>query len=225
MAPAVETACRYRRGPTSGAFLGYLPRAELYADVYPKLDCLLLTSEAEGSPLVVIEAMRHGVIPVVSRFFGHAAEGLLAPGVNCLTFRVGDVAEGAACIRRLAESPGLRQKLSSAARASAQSYDTDEMVKGWDHALRSVLATSTRELDEGTHSGSNSFGRLERWGLSPEFANHIRTFFGTRFQHKTGFDEWPGSLNSDNSLENEIRADLLAIEERCSTQLYDLETR
>ncbi len=222
---ASELEARFRAVADSVRYemLGFLPRERLYREVYPELDGLLLTSATEGSPLAVIEAMRHGVVPVVSRFHGHAAERLLSPGENCLTFRVGDHAEAAACIQRLAESPELWQRLSSAAVASTQRYDTDDMIKGWDHALRSVLSAPAREPVAFARGAPKTHGRLERWGISPELSDDIRRLCRSHFRHNAGFDEWPGSLNTDKTLESAVRTELVAIEESCSARWSDRE--
>ena len=73
-------------------FHGYVSIDRLYDYVYPAIDVLVMFSnDGEGSPFVLPEGMHHGVVPVVSRFLGHAAEGLIRPGKNSLTFPAGDM--------------------------------------------------------------------------------------------------------------------------------------
>ena len=85
------------------------PRSEL-AGRYREADVLVFPSEwDEPFGLVPLEAMACG-IPVVATGTGGSAE-YLRDGENCLLFPAGDPDGLAAAIRRLAEDPGLRQKL------------------------------------------------------------------------------------------------------------------
>jgi len=220
MKPVLEAGFRGMRNPNSYEMLGFIKRERLYEEVYPELDCLILTSVTEGSPLAIIEAMRHGVVPVASRYHGHAADGFLRPERNCLTYPVGDHAAAAACIKRLAESPELHHRLSSTALADAQSCDTNEMVDGWERALRSVLEASKRAPVNRIRPDRNAQGRLEAWGLSATLSDDLRRIFGKQFQHTAGFDEWPGSLSTDEVAEHSISVELAAIEKTCTAQLY-----
>ena len=100
----------------------------------------------------------------------------------------------------------------------------DDMIKGWDHALRSVLATPARELVADAQGAPKTHGRLERWGISAELSDDIRKLCRSHFRHNAGFDEWPGSLNTDKALESAVRTELVAIEESCGARLSDRET-
>src|SRR5262249_12711093 len=104
---------------------GFVDRDRLYQELYPELDCILLTSEQEGSPFVLIEAMQHGVVPVSSKFLGHATEGLLSPGLNSLTFPIGDAAAAATSLKRLAHNGVLLAQLAGQAKRSAAMYTRD----------------------------------------------------------------------------------------------------
>lgn len=201
--------------------LGFVPRKALYDDIYPRLDCLLLTSLSEGSPLAVIEAMRHGVVPVTSRFHGHASEGLLRPDRNGLTFPVGDYARAAACLVMLARNRVLLARLSAAAAADSSSYDSATMISGWDRALRSTLELPQRRLRaEVAAVPRATHGRLERWGLPASMASRVRRWSNRRFLHPSGFDEWPGSVSRDVGQEAAIREELTAIEDAQASLLY-----
>jgi glycosyltransferase involved in cell wall biosynthesis len=61
-------------------FLGARTSEQLFREVYPKLDVLLLFSESEAFGIALVEAMRHGVVPVSSRFVGCAAEAIAVHG-------------------------------------------------------------------------------------------------------------------------------------------------
>ena len=57
-------------------FLGWQTHEALYQDVLPQLDCLLNFSPTEGVTIAPREGLVHGIVPVLSRFPGLAAEGV-----------------------------------------------------------------------------------------------------------------------------------------------------
>jgi len=79
-------------------------------------DALLLPSESEGLPLVVVEAMAEGLVPVVSRL--EVVRELVTPGTDGLLFDSGDEAGMVGALRLLADA-GLRERLSVGAHATA----------------------------------------------------------------------------------------------------------
>ena len=200
--------------------LGFLPRERLYQEIYPELDCILLTSKREGSPLVLIEAMQHGVVPVSSRFHGHASEGLLSPGRNSLTFPVGDGAAAAAALIRLAHDKALLVRLGEEAKRTAASYTRDGMMNGWIEACSRALEKGTRMPAVHPPNSDRNYGRLDRLGMPGVLADTIRRLIGTKFNHGSGFDEWPGSLNTDTKLEAQICKKLSDIEKLNTDTLY-----
>ena len=201
--------------------LGFMNRERIYDDIYPELDCILLTSESEGGqPLVLVEAMRHGIVPVSSRFIGHASEGLLAPGQNCLTFPIGDPLAAASSLKRLAQDRGLLARLAIAAKASSDKYDREKMVRGWMAACLNVLKTESRRPSKKHSAPRSTYGRLERLGLPPLLINCLRNARGKWFEHGSGFGEWPGSLNTNRDLERQIWKKFGEIEQSRAALLY-----
>jgi glycosyltransferase involved in cell wall biosynthesis len=200
--------------------LGFINRETIYRQIYPELDCILLTSEHEGSPLVLIEAMRNGVVPISSRFAGHASEGLLAPEQNCLTFSVGDTSAAAVSIKRLARDRSLLRRLAVGAKASSAIYDHEHMVHGWMAACLTAFDTVPRKPANTHVAFYETYGRLERLGLPPTIIDLIRKARGKWFRHSSGFDEWPGSLSADEELAKQISDRLIAIENAKSASLY-----
>ena len=87
-------------------FLG--PLSEL-PDTYASFDIFVLPSLNEGMPMAVLEAMASGR-PVVATRIG-AVPQLLQDGESGLLVSPGDATQLAAAIRRLLDSPALRQKL------------------------------------------------------------------------------------------------------------------
>jgi glycosyltransferase involved in cell wall biosynthesis len=196
---------------------GYQSRSFLYERIYPHLDCLLLTSASEGSPLAVIEAMQHGVVPIISEFFGHAAEGLLRPGHNCLSFPVADIEVASRQLQRLAADRALLGRLSQQARASVQTlYERTSMQQGWVGALEDVLSLPGRTAI--ADQPEVAYGRLDRWGVPSPLANSIRRFLPQQSCAATGFDEWPGSICTDSAAVAAIADELRALEAACVTR-------
>lgn len=86
--------------------------------VYQRGDMLVLTSDWEGAPNVILEAMACG-LPVVSTRAGAAADFIVDGETGFLT-SVGDVETIADRIVRLASEPELRRQMGLAARARVE---------------------------------------------------------------------------------------------------------
>jgi hypothetical protein len=106
--------------------------------VFPNLDVLLMTSATEAFSNVLVEAMMHGVVPVVSRYDGLAVEGMIADGENALTFPVGDTRGAALAIDRLARNDAMLERLSRAALLRSQDYSSHQTLDRWVQALRNL---------------------------------------------------------------------------------------
>lgn len=98
--------------------VGFVPFAADPVPVYRSLDVAVHAStQPEPFGLTVVEAMACGRAVVVSAA-GGAAE-LFTDGVDALGVRPADAEQLASAIRRLIESPALRERLGAAARKSA----------------------------------------------------------------------------------------------------------
>jgi glycosyltransferase involved in cell wall biosynthesis len=84
--------------------------------LYPEHDVLVLPSRAEGLPVVLLEAMAAGVVPVVSDLPSGIPE-IVADGINGYRPPVGDVA---AFAKAIAELAGDRERLQTMSRAARQ---------------------------------------------------------------------------------------------------------
>lgn len=101
-------------GPRNARFLGFHDHARM-ASFYAEALCLAVPSEwFEMRPLVICEAMAHG-LPVVSSRIGGLGE-LVDDGVTGLLFTPGDPDDLAAKVKALADDAGLRHALGAAAR-------------------------------------------------------------------------------------------------------------
>lgn len=176
-------------------FRGALTATELYDTVYPEVECLLLMSPRESFGICLVEGMMNGVVPVSSRFLGQAAEGIVRHEENALLFAVGD-AEGAADqLARLATESSLQDRLSSAARRTAETrYTWEQSVNGWISALEAASAMPPTVGDVLPPYPAGPPGSLDRLGLPDGVVDTVRRtrrlMFGTD-PGMAGGEEWP----------------------------------
>ena len=103
--------------------------------------CLLLSSDYEGSPLSVVEAMAAG-LPVVSTRAGGVPE-LIEDGREGLLVQPGDVKSLSAAMVVLAEHAEARQSMGMAgARRARDSFDVSEMVRAYEELYETLHADS-----------------------------------------------------------------------------------
>jgi glycosyltransferase involved in cell wall biosynthesis len=110
--------------------LGFVPQQELFG-LMDRAAALLLTSEREGLPNVVLEAMARGKTVVSTPVGGIPAviedeqTGLLVP--------IGDVQATRAAVERALGEPGIRQRIGAAARERVREYCS------WDRVTERTL--------------------------------------------------------------------------------------
>ncbi|HEY6836506.1 MAG TPA: glycosyltransferase family 4 protein [Gaiellaceae bacterium] len=110
--------------------LGFVPQRELFG-LMDRAAVLLLTSEREGLPNVVLEAMARGKTVVSTPVGGipavidHGETGLIVP--------IGDVQATRAAVERALGDPELRQRIGAAARARVREYCS------WDRVTEQTL--------------------------------------------------------------------------------------
>lgn len=120
-------------------FTGILERSELLT-LFGKHDVFILTSDFEGLPLALIEAMGRGCVPVVSRTESGIPE-VLRDGVNGFSVPTGNIPAFAECLEKLYQDPAVRLKLSETARADAQKkYSRDRMVEDYLELFQNLFA-------------------------------------------------------------------------------------
>ena len=89
-------------------------------------DMLALTSESEGHPLVVLEAMARG-LPIVATRVGGISD-TVQHGVNGFIAPVRGVSEIAAALETLVNNPVLRERMGEASLARSRKFSVDRMV-------------------------------------------------------------------------------------------------
>lgn len=100
-------------------FHGYHSQAQLRAD-YARADLFVLTSFAEGIPVVLMEAMSQGVPVVASRITG--IPELVEDGVSGLLYTPGSKEQLVAACKRLMADPDLRNRCAEAGRQTVARY-------------------------------------------------------------------------------------------------------
>jgi glycosyltransferase involved in cell wall biosynthesis len=181
-------AARVARGTV--VLRGPMSIRALYDSVYSTLDCAILCSPSEGFPLMVLEAMLHGVVPVVSNYRGRAPEGLIGDGETGLVFPIGDMAAAAGALARLHQDAALVERLSRNARkhAEAGGYTIERHARQWSDLLDDVLRKSPA-LGVIPDNEPGPAGRLDKV-LGPGLAEFARRLFRRRFPHRD-LSEWP----------------------------------
>jgi glycosyltransferase involved in cell wall biosynthesis len=89
-------------------------------------DVFLLSSDSEGNPIVVLEAMARG-LPIVATSVGGISE-TVRPGVNGFVAPVRGVREIAAALETLTRDAALRDRMGKASLALSRNFSLDQMV-------------------------------------------------------------------------------------------------
>ena len=113
-----------------------------FLEVLQAADVFLLPSEKESFGLAALEALSCGV-PVVATRQGGVPE-VVREGENGFLAEIGDVDTMAAAVTRLITDDALHQRMSAAARATAETqFPMGKMIDLWEAYYQKVL-TSTR---------------------------------------------------------------------------------
>jgi len=172
-------------------FLGVLSYTGVIERVYHSADILLVTSLWETGPIVIWEAMAHGVAVVTSSFIGSGSEGSLKDGENCRLFPIGDTQHAAECIESLT-NPCLRKAIVDGGyRLVETRYSREQSIETWDRCFRKVIDTHAKEYISSKRNFPTK-GRLDRL-FGNRFAEDIRRLTGRRFNHTDPGGEWPHS--------------------------------
>ena len=100
-------------------------------DVHSKAGVFVLSSDYEGMPNALMEAMAVGVPSISTDCPCGGPEMLIRDGENGLLVPVGDEEAMAAALDKLLSDPHLAQKMGEQARADAQRYTPEKIFKKW----------------------------------------------------------------------------------------------
>jgi glycosyltransferase involved in cell wall biosynthesis len=143
---SLKAACSRWIASGQVRFPGTLPNAEILK-VFEQSDVLLLTSEFEGLPVSLLEAMAHGCVPVVTDIPSGIPE-LVRNGETGYRIGVGDIAGFAECLANLQADVARRRALSAASYQAIQAggFTTEDMVAAYLNLFERVLVEA--ELGE-----------------------------------------------------------------------------
>lgn len=106
------------------------------AEIYHEASILVMASEFEGLPLVILEAMAHGCIPVIYNSFS-AAEDIINNGENGLLIENGNEEQFVNALSELMSDFIKREALSIGAIQSSKKYSIDCISNVWLEVLNS----------------------------------------------------------------------------------------
>lgn len=118
----------YRAGLQESVQLN--PPTRRIEDEYVGSSILVMSSNYEGFPMVMIEAMACG-LPVVSFTFQCGPQDIIHHGINGLLVRNGDVEGLAATLMALMNRPAYRKALSEQARQVVNTYSEEAVMDQW----------------------------------------------------------------------------------------------
>jgi glycosyltransferase involved in cell wall biosynthesis len=105
-------------------------------DVLGAMDVFVLSSDWEGNPLSVVEAMASG-LPIVSTAAGGVPE-LMENGKEGFLLQVGDLRGLADCMIALLKSPETRQSFGIAASRRARDFDVSVMIGAYEELYETL---------------------------------------------------------------------------------------
>ncbi len=181
------------------AFHGYLEPERVQSEIYPRHDALIMFSRQEACPLVMQEAMAHGVVPVCTDFTGIRSLGFVRDGINALVYPCGDVSRAADHLQTLAGDRRAMLTMAQACRESARDFPLRKMLQEWLEALDRLASQPPRPLAERARDlallREPDGSRLGRLGLSPAWADRVRRCLLPPPRFADGWAEWPGTYS------------------------------
>ncbi|MBM7506046.1 glycosyltransferase [Agromyces aurantiacus] len=159
LAEALQELAREEGIADAVEFAGYRTDA---ADAFAQASVTLLTSTSEGAPLVLLEAMGRGCIPIADDIEYGPAD-VIDDGVNGFLVPPGGVWAMAGTIARIARmAPEERAAIRQAARATAAKFSEAGIVERWGEVERAAAERHLAERSAGALSVSLERVRLRR---------------------------------------------------------------
>jgi glycosyltransferase involved in cell wall biosynthesis len=182
-------------------FLGWVEQDRLRDEIMPQHDVMLITSAILGEaapPLVALEAMAAGCVPVSSEFVGVHAPGSIRDRDTALLFECGNVDAAASRIEELFRDHALWQRLSDNSLRRARLFTLHQSQEKWDAALRTVVAEPPLKPPASANfpfsARDRKAGRLDAGGLPPAITEVIRRLTRRFPSFDDGWGEWPGTV-------------------------------
>jgi glycosyltransferase involved in cell wall biosynthesis len=147
----LEAACKRAGLESKVRFWGWLSSDQVREQLL-RLDVFVLLSDYEGLPVALLEAMGHGLVPIVTRIESGNTQ-LVRHGENGFVIPVGEIQSCVEALQTLANDRGLLSQLKRAAWKSVRDYSvqhsTDSYVECFDElAQASKTKVRPRNLPE-----------------------------------------------------------------------------
>lgn len=101
---------------------------------YERASIMCMTSIYEGTPMVIVEAMQMGCIPIVYDTYT-AARDMITDGVDGYVVEPFHKDKYASRLSALMDDAALRSKMSVKAKASVHRFDLERIIDEWEHLL------------------------------------------------------------------------------------------
>jgi glycosyltransferase involved in cell wall biosynthesis len=147
-----------RRGRVT--FHGWVPADQVAETVWADAEALVMLSQYEGFSISLLEAMSHGVVPVVTRVSG-GTNDVVHQGETGFSFEVGDVEE---CARLIASLDSDRAMLARLSERGHLLVKNDYSIETHAEKLAGILDQTLRReptLTQASYMGSTA-GRAAR---------------------------------------------------------------
>ena len=102
----------------------------------------VLSSDYEGVPNALLEAMALGLPCIATDCLGGGPRMVIEDGVNGLLIPMGDEAALAEAMRRLLRDPEAAERMGRAARETAESFRPDRVFADWRQYVEDILVES-----------------------------------------------------------------------------------
>lgn len=136
----------------------FLPgRVGNLADWYAAAALFALSSEFEGFPNALLEAMAHGV-PAVSYDCDTGPAEIIRDGIDGILVRPGERAAFAEALDRLMASPASLAEMGSCAREVRYRFAMPEVLAEWEQVFKAVHSGSTKITGSEPHEQSTNLG-------------------------------------------------------------------
>lgn len=124
-----------KKGIERVEFIGYVPNP---IDLYSESSILLMTSDFEGFPVVLIEAMSVGCVPIVYNSFASITD-IIDDGINGILVRPFREKEYIQKLLKLMGDDVLRKELSVNARIKTKTFSDETIIPKWEALIKEAV--------------------------------------------------------------------------------------